>query len=179
MDKPVAGTGAGLLVEALTLPGLATSPTITTVGKLEDERQFRMVALLRSGPIVVLLDNINKKLNIETFAAMITAPSTYRGGSSDRPTSSSSPFAVRGCYGKQRLGFPTGHTADGASSFELDAGLEHPEEGRVFRHDRLMDWGLGAPRRTGLGRSCPCPVLGCGGDATGVEDEGKDLRIMG
>ena len=139
VDKPAAGTGAGLLIEAMTLPGLGTSPSITTVGKLEDERQFRMVALLRKGPIAVLLDNINKKLDSETLAAMITAPDVYEGRIVR--TSETAVIPVRCLWLATGNNVQVSHEmARRCVLIRLDAGMEHPEEGRTFRHPHLMNW---------------------------------------
>ena len=59
IDKPAPGTGAGLLTEAVTLPALGAPPDLTTLEKLEDECRFALFAALRTGPAVIVLDNIN------------------------------------------------------------------------------------------------------------------------
>lgn len=138
VDKPAAGTGAGLLVDAVTLPSLGRPPTLTTIGKLEDEIQFKMVALMRKGPIAVVFDNINRKLDSETIAAMVTAD-IYEGRVVK--TSETAVVPIR-C-----LWMATGNNVQVSHEMvrrclliRLDAEMENPEEGRTFRHEDLLGW---------------------------------------
>ncbi len=139
VDKPTAGTGAGLLVEALMFPALGLSPELTTVGKLEDEWRFRMMAFLRRGPMVVVLDNINTVLSSPALAAMVTAPDAY----TDRliKTSDTITVPIRNLWVATGNNVQVSHEmARRCVLIRMDAKLEHPESGREFRHDPLMDW---------------------------------------
>jgi len=138
IDKPAAGTGAGLLVHALTFPGLGHPPSMTTIGKLEDEIQFKLAALLRTGPIAVVIDNIKRILDSEAIAAMVTAD-IYE--SRIIKTSEMAVIPVR-C-----LWLATGNNVQVSHEMarrcvltRLDAQIEHPEEGRTFRHEDLREW---------------------------------------
>ncbi len=138
VDKPSPGTGAGFLVEAVTVPGLGKPPPARTVSRSEVEGEYKMTAVLRPGPIAVLLDNITQRLDSETIAAMITAPDIYEG----RIVGSSQTVAIP----VRCLWLATGNNVQVSHEMarrcvliRLDAGIEHPEDRREFRHS-LPDW---------------------------------------
>lgn len=139
IDKPSPGTGGTLLADAISIIGLGRSPDVMTVGKLEDEWRFRMVALLRGGPSVVVLDNINQVLDSATLAAMVTAPDTF----TDRLIRSSDTVTVP----IRCLWLLTGNNvrlshemARRSILSRLDANVESPETRTDFKHPRLTAW---------------------------------------
>lgn len=139
IDKPTAGTGGTLLADVIASIALGRSPDILTAGKLEDEWRFRLVALLCTGPPIVLLDNINKMLDSATIAGMVTAPDTYM----DRrvKTSEIVTFPIRCLWLLTGNNVQLSHEmARRCILIRLDSNLENPETRTGFRHRNLMAW---------------------------------------
>lgn len=141
IDKPTPGTGGTLLANAIAIPALGNDPSVMSVGKLEDEWRFRMVALLRTGPAIVLLDNINVKLDSATLAAMITTFDTY----ADRVIRSSDIVTIP----IRCQWMATGNNVVMSSELirrsfliRLDANEETPEIEGDYRHPLLVEWAM-------------------------------------
>ena len=139
IDKPVPGTGAGLLTDAITFPALGRSPDLTTLGKLEDETRFALFAALRTGPAVIVLDNINEPLKSTALASMITAPDTVSGRVIRSSVVESIPVRNLWIASGNNVAM-TDEMARRTLLIRMDANMEHPEEGREFRHPHLMEW---------------------------------------
>jgi hypothetical protein len=73
VEKPSPGTGASLLVDAIFFPVLGRSVSSMAEGRDEDEWRKRLTALLRSGALVALFDNLRGKLDSASVSAAITA----------------------------------------------------------------------------------------------------------
>jgi putative DNA primase/helicase len=73
IEKPSPGTGAGLLVRALTLPALGGPPAMMTEGRDEDEMRKRLTAKLLGAPAVVVIDNLRRRLDSAALSSAITA----------------------------------------------------------------------------------------------------------
>jgi len=138
--KPTPGTGGTLLAEVVAIPALGRSPSPMTAGKLEDEWRFRIFGTLMDAPAVVLLDNLNKRLDSAAFASVLTA-TTFK----DRKIRSSTVLVVP----VQCLWLATGNNPSlsdelgrRAVPIFLDANVERPEERSEFRHDDLKQWSL-------------------------------------
>ncbi len=72
-EAPSPGTGKTLLVELLTFPALGRPLSAMTEGKDEDEWRKRIFAKLRSGPSVLLIDNLKRRLDSGAVASALTA----------------------------------------------------------------------------------------------------------
>jgi len=74
VSAPVPGTGKSLLVQTLcsVVTGLA-APTMTETSDMDEWRK-RITSVLQTSPPVILLDNINRKLNSDALASVITSP---------------------------------------------------------------------------------------------------------
>jgi hypothetical protein len=72
-EASTAGTGKTLLVELLTYPFLGRPVTVMTEGRDEDEWRKRVFAKLRSGPSVLQIDNLKRRLESGAVASVITA----------------------------------------------------------------------------------------------------------
>jgi putative DNA primase/helicase len=70
--KPDPGTGATLLVEALTEIATGAAASVMTEGRSEDEWRKRLTARLRGAPEVVLIDNVRARLSSASLASAIT-----------------------------------------------------------------------------------------------------------
>jgi hypothetical protein len=139
IDKPTPGTGAGLLTEAITFPALGHAASMMSAGKLEDEWRFRLFAALLGGPAVIVIDNVNEQLKSETLTSMLTAPDTI----TDRVirTSETVTVPVRNLWIANGNNVSlTKEMARRSLLIRMDANMEHPEEGREFRHLNLMEW---------------------------------------
>jgi hypothetical protein len=72
-EAPSPGTGKTLLVDLLTYPSLGRPVSAMTEGKNEDEWRKRVFAKLRSGPSVLLIDNLKGRLESSAVSSAITA----------------------------------------------------------------------------------------------------------
>jgi hypothetical protein len=72
-EAPSPGTGKTLLVDLLTFPALGRPVAAMTEGKDEDEWRKRVFAKLRSGPSIVLIDNLKRRLESGAISSAITA----------------------------------------------------------------------------------------------------------
>ena len=72
IEAPTPGTGKTLLVDLLTSPALGRPVTAMTEGKDEDEWRKRVFAKLRSGPSILLIDNLKRRLESGAVASAIT-----------------------------------------------------------------------------------------------------------
>jgi hypothetical protein len=73
IEKPVAGTGAGLLANVLLIPALGQPPAVMTEGGDDDEWRKRLTAKLMQGPAVLLIDNVREPLVSASLAAALTS----------------------------------------------------------------------------------------------------------
>jgi len=73
IEKPAPGTGAGLLVRAVTLPALGRSPAMMVEGREEEEWRKRITAKLVSAPPIIVLDNLRRRLDSAALSSAITA----------------------------------------------------------------------------------------------------------
>jgi putative DNA primase/helicase len=139
IDKPTPGTGAGYLVQAISLPALGRQPTMTSVGRLEDEQAWKLAAVMAKGPVIVVFDNVTKLLDSGALAAIVTAPDTYTvrkvGSSSDLTVPVRNLWLVTG--NNVQL---TNDLTRRAVLIRLDANMEQPEERRGFLHEPFEPW---------------------------------------
>ncbi|QIQ87968.1 hypothetical protein [Erythrobacter sp.] len=76
LNKPVAGTGATLLVHACLYPALGSAPPATKPPQQEEEMEKTLTSILMDGGKVVFFDNATK-LKSQALAATLTAE-TYK-----------------------------------------------------------------------------------------------------
>lgn len=142
VDAPVERTGKGLLVKATQYPavGLGQRGRLWKSGPSSTAEWSKVIlAALRDGPTVVVLDNINDPVRSGAFAAMLTAWPTY----SDRILQTTS----NGTYPNNVMWVLTGNnfSASGENAkrgvpIRLNAHMERPDVGRDFRHPHLEQW---------------------------------------
>jgi hypothetical protein len=135
IHKPTPGTGASLLVDVLA--GVFCNPILTPLPDGEAEQRYTLLAVLRKMPDVVVLDNV-KELNGAALASLFT--STRFSG---RIVGSSDVDDVE----NNATWFATANNPNlndemtrRAVSIWLDAGVDHPEDRRDFRHSDLKKW---------------------------------------
>jgi hypothetical protein len=73
IEKPSPGTGATLMTDLLTYPALGSPVAMMTEAKDEDEWRKRLLAKLRSGPSVVVIDNLRRRLDSAALSSAITS----------------------------------------------------------------------------------------------------------
>jgi hypothetical protein len=73
VNAPTAGTGKGLLMEAILRPLSGRSYTVTSAPTALDEWHKSIVATLRTGPVAAIFDNVNSDLDSGPLASSVTA----------------------------------------------------------------------------------------------------------
>jgi hypothetical protein len=73
IDAPTEGSGKGLLADVLTYPFKPDGGTLMTEGESDEEWRKRITAVLSEAPSHVMIDNISKKMEAGSFAAVLTA----------------------------------------------------------------------------------------------------------
>lgn len=72
IEKPSPGTGASLLAEILIYPSIGRPLPVLSEARDEDEWRKRITAKLLTGPSVILIDNIGKRLESSALATALT-----------------------------------------------------------------------------------------------------------
>jgi hypothetical protein len=138
--KPSPGTGAGLLVDVLTIPALGTTPARMTESNDENELRKRFLAALLGGPAVLLIDNVHGRLDSAVLNALLTSERFE-----DRllgKTEMGRPL-VRAIFGATGNNVALSHeVARRIVPIVLDAKIPHPETRSAdsFRHPDLRTW---------------------------------------
>lgn len=141
IDKPSPGTGASKLVELISLvtTGVNMAAVATPRGD-EEEWKKLITSLLREGPAIICLDNIEADIKSGNLASVLTSliwKSRLLG------TSESVEYPNRACW------YATGNklVLDGdiprrGYLIQLDAKLEHPWERKAdsFKHSNINLW---------------------------------------
>ena len=74
VEKPAPGTGATLMVDAISIIATGASASVMVEGRDEDEWRKRLTAKLREIPSILLIDNLRRQLDASSVAAALTAP---------------------------------------------------------------------------------------------------------
>jgi putative DNA primase/helicase len=74
VEKPAPGTGATLMVDAISIIATGTGASVMVEGRDEDEWRKRLTAKLREIPSILLIDNLRRRLDASSVAAALTAP---------------------------------------------------------------------------------------------------------
>ncbi|MEQ9145220.1 MAG: toprim domain-containing protein [Parvibaculaceae bacterium] len=74
IEKPAPGTGATLMVDAITGILTGAGASVMTEGRDDEEWRKRLTAKLRQIPSIVLIDNLRATLDSSALAAALTAP---------------------------------------------------------------------------------------------------------
>lgn len=138
IDKPVAGTGAGLFVDTMSLIAEGHRANATPVGPNNEELRKLITSALMNCQGLIFLDNINHHMDSGPLASALTS-----GIWQDRILGSSEMTNIET---KATWVFAANN---GSFSHELmrrfvpirlDAGLPDPTRGREFRHPNLEQW---------------------------------------
>jgi hypothetical protein len=74
IEKPAPGTGATLMVDAMSLVTTGVGASVMVEGRDENEWRKRLTAKLRTIPTMLLIDNLCRRLDSSSVAAALTAP---------------------------------------------------------------------------------------------------------
>lgn len=138
IEKPTPGTGATLMVDAISTILTGEGASVMTEGRDDEEWRKRVTAKLRQIPSMVLIDNLRHKLDSSAMAAVLTAPFWE-----DRilGVSEMTRLPIR-C-----LWIATGNNPEFSNEMarrivriRLDANVEQPWHRSGFRHPDLMIW---------------------------------------
>ncbi len=138
IEKPTPGTGATLMVDAISTILTGTGASVMTEGRDDEEWRKRITAKLRLIPSMVLIDNLRHELDASALAAALTAPFWE-----DR---------ILGVSEMVRLPIRCTWIATGNNPafsnemarrlvrIRLDARVDQPWRRDAFRHPDLMGW---------------------------------------
>lgn len=156
IEKPSPGTGAGLLLEAITVPAMGRPPAVITEGRDEDEWRKRITSILLRGPELVAIDNVRRTLDSAALSAAITARNWEDRLLGQSRTAS---VPVRCAWVATANNPGLSHEMSRRSvPIRLDAKLDRPWEREVqsFRHPDLLLWAK--THRDELISACLCLI---------------------
>ena len=131
LDAPARGTGKGLVADIMAIIALGHPAWVMSPPDSEDEMKKTITALLTEGSPMILLDNV-QKLSSDTLSAAITA-TLWRG----RLLGQSKILEIP----NRSVWIATGNNVQMSDEMarrtilcRLDAGVERPEDRKVFKH---------------------------------------------
>ena len=138
LDKPLAGTGASLLANALCYPYLGRPVPVKTWSASADERRKQITAHLMTGSAVYLWDNISGQVDCDAVASVLTSQ-TY----SDRVLGTSNQVEMT----NEGLWLATGNNPTFSNQIgrriarvRLVPQTDTPALRTGFKHEPLMAW---------------------------------------
>ena len=136
--KPTPGTGATLLVQVIAYVVMGVFATGITEARSEEEWARKILAALRRGWEILIIDNVVGKLKSAALASMVSTDQV-----SDRVVRTSNVETVEASCAV----FVTGNNlqmspelARRTVPIDLDAGVERPEFRVGFQHPNLRSW---------------------------------------
>ena len=138
IEKPAPGTGATLMVDAISVVTTGVSASVMVEGRDDEEWRKRLTAKLRQIPSIVLIDNLRRRLDAAPLAAALTAPCWE-----DRilGKSETTRFPIHCVW------IATGNNPQFSNELarrlvriRLDAHVDQPWRREDFRHADLLTW---------------------------------------
>jgi hypothetical protein len=140
IEAPTAGSGKGLLVDALVMPAIGRTVSVMPAADDDDEWRKKITSQLLKSPPAILIDNVTKPIDSGSLAAALTT-TTY----SDRQLGGNKmiDLPVR-CLWLMTANNPTMSTeiARRTVRIRLDPKVDRPWERTNFRHENLREWVL-------------------------------------
>lgn len=138
IEAPTPGSGKGLLMKTLLMPGVGPKQSVMSAATDDDEWQKRLLAFLRDSPQAVVIDNVNTKIDSGALCTVLTEPV----------------YASRLLGASQWVALPvrclwvltgnnpqfSGEVSRRCLRIRLDPHVERPEERTGFRHADLSTW---------------------------------------
>jgi putative DNA primase/helicase len=138
VDAPVQGSGKSLLVRACLWPALGSTAAATTATRDEEEWRKKITTALLEGRPAVFLDNLSKKLDSDSLAAVITSTEW-----SDRALGQMKAVnvPVRCVWAATANNAELSRDLARRTAYvRLDAQVERPEDRTGFRHPDIEAW---------------------------------------
>ncbi len=139
ISKEAPGTGAGMMIDLITLVSVGGSAAVMTEGAQEEEFRKRITAKLRTGPRIIVIDNVRRRLDCSALAAALTAHKWEDRviGTSNiaRLSTRSVTWVATGNKVQTSL-----EIARRTLLIGLDAGMLQPWRRMQFRHQNLIAW---------------------------------------
>lgn len=150
IEAPTPGSGKGLLMKALLMPGVGGRHVTCGAAADNEEWEKRLVSFLRLSPQALVIDNVNEKVTSGFLCTALTEPviTSRLLGVSQQVT-----IPVRSAW-VMTANNPkfSDEVARRTIRIRVDAGVEHPEDRAGFRHPDLLAWA--AARRGALIAAC-------------------------
>ena len=150
IEAPTPGSGKGLLMKALLMPGVGGREVVCSAASENAEWEKRIISVLRTSPQAVVIDNIREKVTSAFLCTSLTEPvitSRVLGAS----TQITVPITNAWVMTANNPRF-SDEMARRAIRIRLDAAVEHPEDRTGFRHADLLGWA--AENRSALVAAC-------------------------
>lgn len=140
ISAPIRGTGKSKLVSLVSLIATGEFPENMTEGRDDEEWRKRITAALISTPSMIVIDNINRKLDTGSLAAVLTSTLWV-----DRLMGHSKVAKVR----NTAMWCATANNPNLSDEIErrcmyihMDPGTDSPENRSGFKHDKIEQWAL-------------------------------------
>lgn len=138
VEAPTPGTGKSLLVKAACWPAVGAPLPAMTEGKDEDEWRKRITAKLMEAPVAVLIDNLHDTLDSAALSAVLTMD-TWQDRILGRSEMCTLPNKTTWTATGNNPAL-SGEITRRSVRIRMDAGIEHPEDRKGFRHEKLEGW---------------------------------------
>lgn len=138
IEKPQAGTGAGLLIAVVSTIAAGRGLPVMTEGEDEDEWRKRITALLRTSPTYAVIDNLRKPLDSAAVSAVLTSEIWQ-----DRKLGASETITLPNRCAWVATGNNPALSAEISRRtirIRMDAKRDRPWERTEFRHAHLAIW---------------------------------------
>ncbi len=138
IEKPQAGTGAGLLIAVVSTVAVGRGLPVMTEGEDEDEWRKRITALLRTSPTYAVIDNLRKPLDSAAVSAVLTSELWQ-----DRKLGQSETITLPNRCAWVATGNNPALSAEISRRtirIRMDAKRDRPWERTEFRHAHLALW---------------------------------------
>lgn len=138
IEKPQAGTGAGLLIAVISTVAAGRGLPVMTEGEDEDEWRKRITALLRTSPTYAVIDNLRKPLDSAAVSAVLTSEIWQ-----DRKLGQSETITLPNRCAWVATGNNPALSAEISRRtirIRMDAKRDRPWERTEFRHAHLALW---------------------------------------
>lgn len=138
IEKPQAGTGAGLLIAVVSTVAAGRGLPVMTEGEDEDEWRKRITALLRTSPTYAVIDNLRKPLDSAAVSAVLTSEIWQ-----DRKLGQSETITLPNRCAWVATGNNPALSAEISRRtirIRMDAKRDRPWERTEFRHPHLAMW---------------------------------------
>lgn len=138
IEAPTPGSGKGLLMKTLLMPGVGPKQSVMSAATDDDEWQKRLLAFLRDSPQAIVIDNVNTKIDSGALCTVLTEP-VYASRLLGQSMWVALPVRCMWVLTGNNPQF-SGEVSRRCLRIRLDPHVERPEERSGFRHADLATW---------------------------------------